>query len=209
MKYLDAINKLDENKVWDREWLKTWLAQGVEPATGWTNQASDNSNHRKTVLKLSEFVFGPASEKELVGVDKRLVAVNRRALQLSEQDYCIYDGIRTIKEQQTHVRNGTSRTMQSRHLDGLATDNVPWINGKPTWDWDGCFKIALAMDQAATELGYADLITWGGDWSRRLSDYGGDKWQAYRVAVDHYKQIHPGPDFIDGPHFEIAGPRQL
>jgi len=157
----------------------------------------------------NDFRFGAASEKEMVGVDKRLIATTRLALTYCAQDYCVYDGIRTWKEQENHVRKGTSKTMQSKHLDGLAVDLVPWINGKPTWDWDGCFKIALAMDRAATELGFAHLIRWGAAWDRKLSDFGGDKWQSYRDAVDEYKARHPGPDFIDGPHYEISGPIQL
>ena len=152
--------------------------------------------------KASGFVFGAASEAEMKGVNKDLVACNYLALQLSTQDYCCYDGIRTYKEQQQHVANGTSQTMQSKHLQGLAVDNVPWINGGPVWDWDGCYKIALAMDQAATQLGIAHRITWGGAWDRKLSDFGGSP-EAYKQAVEDYKVRHPGKDFIDGPHFEI------
>jgi len=58
------------------------------------------------------------------------------------------------------------------------------------------------MDQAATELGIAHLITWGGAWDRKLSDFGGNE-RAYQAEVEAYKIRHPGKDFIDGPHFEI------
>lgn len=149
----------------------------------------------------SNFVFGTASERELVGVEPQLVLVARRALIRSTQDFCVFDGIRSYKEQQQHVANGTSKTMKSKHLEGLAVDLVPWINGKPTWDWEGCYLIALAMDQAATELGTANRITWGGVWDRTLADFGGSA-NEYRKAVDEYKARHPGKDFIDGPHFE-------
>jgi peptidoglycan L-alanyl-D-glutamate endopeptidase CwlK len=155
----------------------------------------------------SGFKFSAASEKELQGVDKRLVACARRALELSTQDFTVFDGLRTLKEQQQHVANGTSKTMQSKHLDGLAVDLVPYINGKPTWDWTGCYKIALAMDQAATELGLAHLITWGGAWDRKLSDFGSDGWDAYKSETEKYVS-RTGKTFLDGPHFEIEGPRQ-
>lgn len=155
----------------------------------------------KVQVKTSGFIFGKASLKELEGVKTELVLCVRRALELSTQDFCVYDGLRTVKEQEQHVKNGTSKTMQSMHLKGLAVDLVPWINGGPKWDWDGCYKIAWAMDQAATEQGVANKIRWGGAWDRRLSDYGNDA-QAYVNEVRDYTQRHEGKDFIDGPHFE-------
>lgn len=150
----------------------------------------------------SGFKFGAASTAELVGVNPKLVKCVHSALAYSTQDFCVYDGIRTYKEQQQHVANGTSKTMQSKHLQGLAVDLVPWINGQPVWDWEGCYKIAVAMDRAATEQGIANRITWGGAWDRRLSDFGGDA-SAYEKEVQAYRARHPGKDFIDGPHFEI------
>jgi peptidoglycan L-alanyl-D-glutamate endopeptidase CwlK len=156
-----------------------------------------------TVQRDSGFKFGTSSERELVGVDPVLVEVTRVALKCSFQDFIVYDGIRTVKEQQRHVKNGTSKTMQSKHLEGLAVDLVPWINGKPVWDWDGCYKIAWAMDLAATELGVAHRITWGATWDRKLSDFGGDP-SAYLAEIQAYRARHAGPDFLDGPHFEIT-----
>lgn len=147
------------------------------------------------------FVLGKSSEKELIGVEPKLVKVVRFAIQLTTQDFMVYDGIRSIAEQKHYVAIGTSKTMQSKHLEGLAVDLVPWINGKPTWDWEGCYQIALAMDQAATQLGCADRITWGGAWDRTLADFEGDS-NAYKRAVQDYRARHSGPDFIDGPHFE-------
>lgn len=149
----------------------------------------------------SGFVFGKSSLKELEGVKTELVLLARRALELTTQDFCVYDGLRTAKEQAAHVKAGTSKTMQSKHLQGLAIDLVPWINGKPTWDWDGCYKIACAVDAAATEQGIAHKIRWGGAWDRTLADFGGDV-SLYKKEVEAYAARHPGKDFIDGPHFE-------
>lgn len=156
----------------------------------------------QTTRHNSGFKFGEASRKELIGVNVDLVRVTHLALKYSLQDFCVFDGLRTAKEQMQHVKNGTSRTMQSEHMKGLAVDLVPWINGKPVWDWDGCYKIACAVDRAATELGVADRITWGGAWDRRLSDYGGDP-TAYAREVQEYQRRHAGADFIDGPHYQI------
>lgn len=173
--------------------------------TGLANQATASRDEEAipAVTQFdSGFKFGASSERELVGVNADLVRVTRLALKYSTQDFTVYDGIRTVKEQQQHVKNGTSKTMQSKHLQGLAVDLVPWINGAPTWDWDGCYKIACAVDKAATELGLAHRITWGGAWDRKLSDFGGDV-SEYAKEVQAYQKRHAGPDFLDGPHFEI------
>lgn len=149
------------------------------------------------------FVWGVKSKREIPGVNKDLIECATLALtRFTTVDYFLYDGIRTVEEQRSHVKNGTSKTMASKHLDGLAVDLVPLIGGVPKWDWNGCYQIACAMDKAATILGIAHRITWGGAWDRTLADYGGDALEYARV-VEQYRQRHPGPDFIDGPHFEI------
>lgn len=159
-------------------------------------------------LPQTGFRFSVKSERELVGVHPMLVECTRDALfHYATQDFAAHDGLRTTAEQRQHVANGASRTMNSKHLrqsDGFghAVDLVPWINGGLKWDWDGCAKIAYAMDQAATRLGIADKIVWGGAWDRTLADYGSNL-DSYMEEVHAYKKRHPGPDFIDGPHFEI------
>ena len=153
--------------------------------------------------KESGFVFGTASLNELKGVDKRLVDCCHLALKYSTQDFCVYDGIRTYKEQEQHVKNGTSKTMASKHLEGLAVDLVPWTDDGPKWDWELIYPIVVAMDRAASELGIAGKITWGGVWDKKLSDYSSESSADYKKAVEEYCQRHAGSDFIDGPHFEI------
>lgn len=148
-------------------------------------------------------MLGKASLAELQGVNPDLVKCVSLALgYYTAIDFRVFDGIRTIDEQRKYVKAGTSKTMKSKHLDGLAVDLVPIIGGVLKWDWVGCYEIAKAMDAAATELGIADRITWGGAWDRQLDDFHGDA-SAYAQAVQDYKLRHPGPDFIDGPHFEI------
>ena len=150
------------------------------------------------------FKWGPKSLKELSGVKTALVECATLALErFTRIDFICHDGIRTTTEQAQHVKNGTSKTMKSKHLDGLAVDLVPIIGGIPKWDWNGCYEIACAMDKAATFLGIADKIIWGGAWDKRLSQYGGEA-AAYAQAVQDYRTRHAGSDFIDGPHFEGA-----
>lgn len=154
----------------------------------------------------STFRLSQKSEDRLAKLLPSLARVVRRAIQLSLQDFTVFETMRTIEQQRENMRKGTTRTMKSKHLaqaDGYAhaVDLVPYIGGKLVWDWDGCYKIACAMDAAATELGVADRIRWGGAWDRVLADYGNNA-SEYEREVKLYRSRHPGPDFIDGPHFE-------
>jgi len=148
------------------------------------------------------FVWSDRSKRELQNVKAELVECADLALKrFTRIDFMCYDGIRTLDEQRKHVANGTSKTMDSKHLKGLAVDLVPIIGGIPKWDWNGCYEIACAMDKAATHRGVANHIIWGGAWDKRLSQYGGEA-AAYAQAVQEYRTRHAGSDFIDGPHFE-------
>lgn len=154
----------------------------------------------------SRYSLGPKSLRELEGVHPQLVRVVQRAIELTTQDFTVHDGLRTPAEQARLKANGASKTLDSCHLKqadgfGHAVDLVPYIGGVLKWDWDGCYKIALAMDQAATEQGVAHMITWGGAWDRNLADFGGHA-RAYLEEVEAYKIRHAGKDFIDGPHYQ-------
>src|SRR3546814_14925934 len=99
--------------------------------------------------------------------------------------------------QQQHVANGTSQTMKSKHLDGLAVDLVPWV-GQPVWEWDRIYPIAFAMDQAATELGLASKFRSGGSWVRVLREFGCSI-DSYRAECAALVKRLQGNAFLDGP----------
>lgn len=152
------------------------------------------------------FVLGKGSLDRMKGVHAKLSEVVLLAIKLTQQDFTVYEGLRTLERQKKLVAQGFSKTLNSMHLPqkdgkGHAYDLVPWIDGHPVWDWTGCYKIAFAMDQAATQLGVAGNIRWGGAWDRTLADFGGDV-AAYKKETELYCARHPGKDFIDGPHFE-------
>lgn len=96
---------------------------------------------------------------KLDGVHPDLVAVVKRAIQISEQDFSVGEGLRSPSRQRELVNTGKSTTMNSRHLTGHAVDLFPY---PLSWDWNYFYPIADAMKQAAKELG-VDL-EWGGDW---------------------------------------------
>ncbi|ENW8874277.1 hypothetical protein ACFMRQ_005082, partial [Escherichia coli] len=62
-----------------------------------------------------KFRFSRRSEKNLEGVKPQLVAVVRRALELTEVDFGITEGLRSKYRQKQLVAEGKSQTMNSRH----------------------------------------------------------------------------------------------
>lgn len=149
---------------------------------------------------MSKWVFGERSEKELVGVKVPLVRVTRRALELSQVDFGVHDGMRTLAEQQEYVRRGVSQTLNSKHLTGDAVDLVPYVNGKLRWEWGPIYLIAVAVKLAAVEYGVQ--VRWGGVWDRTLNDLGANLEREVESYVERRRKAHRRA-FIDGPHFEL------
>lgn len=118
------------------------------------------------------YKLGTRSKQNLSGVHPDLVAVVKRAIEITEQDFTVIEGIRNINRQRELVKSGASQTMNSRHLTGHAVDIAPY---PLTWDWEYFKPIEVAMKQAAEEL-EIDL-EWGGDW-RSFKD--GPHWQLSR-----------------------------
>ena len=152
------------------------------------------------------YALGQRSLAQLEGVHPLLASVVHRAIKLTTQDFTVQEGLRSIETQRLYVKRGASRTMASKHLKqpdghGHAVDLVPWLNGQPRWEWSLIWAIAQAVDAAATELKVS--LIWGGVWDRRMSQYRGSA-GALQAAVDAYKVRHPGPDFLDGPHYQLA-----
>lgn len=112
--------------------------------------------------KVSKFRFSQRSLDNLKGVHPDLVAVMHRALELTEVDFVVYEGLRTVTRQKELVKSGASKTMNSRHLTGHAVDIAPYVGGV-RFDWPLYHKLAPAVKLAAAELGVA--LVWGGDWA--------------------------------------------
>src|SRR5205823_5623646 len=112
------------------------------------------------------------------------------------------EGLRTIETQRAYMKRGVTRTMNSRHLTGDAVDLVPWVEGTPRWEWPVIYPIAVAMQTAAKAEGVA--LRWGGVWDRKLAELPTDA-AGIKRAVEEYCVRHPGPDFLDGPHYELIG----
>ena len=109
------------------------------------------------------YKLGNRSKQRLVGIHPDLIRVVCRAIELTEVDFTILEGMRTVERQKKLVASGASTTMNSRHLTGHAVDLGAWVGGTIAWDWPLYYKIADAMKQASKELEIP--ITWGGDWT--------------------------------------------
>lgn len=110
----------------------------------------------------------------LSGVHPDLVSVVKLAIELSDIDFQVIEGVRSKARQEQLFKAGASQTLNSRHLTGHAVDLAALVNDSIRWDWPLYFKIADAMKKASSQLKIK--IVWGGDWRA----------------------------FKDGPHFELS-----
>lgn len=149
---------------------------------------------------MGQFTLGAKSLAELEGVHPDLVAIVRRAIELSSQDFAVHDGIRTLAQQQELVNAGASQTLDSRHITGHAVDLVPYINGKLRWEWQPIYRIADAVRMAAKEQGTP--IRWGGAWD---VDFGASAEGPEDIVAGYVARRRKAGlrAFIDGPHFEL------
>lgn len=151
-----------------------------------------------------KFVLSKLSLGRLEGVNPELVKVVKRAIEITQQDFLVVEGVRS--KEQCYINYGKGRTweqctakgvpakyaqpklakvtwlnnpLSSKHITGRAVDLVPY----PV-DWNDLSKfdqVAKAMFAAAKELGVS--IRWGADW-----DNDGN----YREKGEY-----------DSPHFEL------
>ena len=149
---------------------------------------------------MSTFDLGETSLKELLGVHEDLVAVVKRSIQLSVQDFAVHDGIRTLDEQKKLVQAGASQTLDSRHITGHAVDLVPYINGKLRWEWEPIYRIADAVRQAARELGIP--LRWGGAWDIGFTESQDSPEDLVADYVSRRRKAGKKA-FLDGPHYEL------
>lgn len=119
------------------------------------------------------FRLSQKSLDRLSGLHPDLVAVVKRAIEITEVDFAVLEGVRSKARQEQLFKQKATKTMNSRHLTGHAVDLGAYVGGSVRWDWPLYYQIADAMKAAAEELDVP--LTWGGDWKT----------------------------FPDGPHFEL------
>ena len=162
----------------------TLLEQGADINT----IASFIGMQDKQEESVSKYKLSERSLNNLKGVDERLVKVVKRAIEITEQDFVVIEGLRT--KEQMMINYGKGRTASelavhgipasyakpneakvtwlndpfaSNHAKGLAVDIVPY----PV-DWNDISKfkkINEAMQASAKEFGIK--LSYGGDWKNK------------------------------------------
>jgi peptidoglycan L-alanyl-D-glutamate endopeptidase CwlK len=117
-------------------------------------------------------VLGARSLARLEGVHPDLVRVVKRAAAMSDLDFTVLEGLRTLDRQRQLFAQKATKTMNSRHLTGHAVDLAPMLGGKVSWDWPLYHRLAKTVKAAAAAEKVP--ITWGGDW-RTFKD--GPHWE--------------------------------
>ena len=147
------------------------------------------------------FSLSKRSLDNLKGVDDRLVKVIKQAIQLTSIDFAVTEGLRSITRQEILFRNGASKTMQSKHIEGLAVDVVAYVNGRISWELPFYFKIGEAIREAADQQGV--VIRWGGAWHiNNICDTKMTMEEMNHQYILSRQSLGKKP-FIDGPHFEL------
>jgi peptidoglycan L-alanyl-D-glutamate endopeptidase CwlK len=120
------------------------------------------------------YALGPQSRARLQGVHPDLVKVVERAIELTDQDFMVLEGVRTPARQRELYAQGRTApgpkvtwTLNSNHFInpktgfGHAVDLVPF---PVDWSHTKLDVVSKAMFAAAWELGVP--IRWGADWDR-------------------------------------------
>ena len=145
------------------------------------------------------FKLSQRSLDRMKGVDERLVNVVKRAIELSEIDFVVTEGLRTKERQAELFKAGATRTMNSKHIVGKAVDLAALVGGSVRWDFGLYYKLAAAMIKAAKILN-VDL-TWGAVWDKSVLDIDDPE----KAVVDYTlrRKAQNKSVFLDGPHWEI------
>jgi peptidoglycan LD-endopeptidase CwlK len=147
------------------------------------------------------FKLSNRSLSKLEGVNDDMVRVVSRAIELTEVDFAVIQGLRTLEEQKALVAKGASQTMKSKHLDGLAVDLMAYVGGRGVWELNVYDEVADAMKAAAIEEGVA--LRWGAAWHiDDIREWDGSMEDAMNAYVDLRRSQGKRP-FIDAPHFEL------
>ena len=117
-------------------------------------------------------VLGARSLARLEGVHPDLVRVVKKAVALSDLDFTVLEGLRSVERQKQLVSQGASKTMNSRHITGHAVDLAPMIAGEVSWAWPQYHRLAKIVKAAAADEKVP--LQWGGDW-RAFKD--GPHWE--------------------------------
>jgi peptidoglycan L-alanyl-D-glutamate endopeptidase CwlK len=125
------------------------------------------------------FTLSKRSLNNLKGVHPDLIAVAKKALTLTEVDFGITEGLRSVERQKELLKAGKTETLNSRHLTGHAIDVVAYVNNAVSWELELYEKIAQAMQEASQKLGIP--VEWGGKWKSKDGPHFQLPWKEYKA----------------------------
>ena len=102
--------------------------------------------------------FGKRSKERLRGVDTRLVNVLNELVKI--MDVTIIEGLRSEQRQEKLLKEGSTKTKFSKHIEGKAVDLAPY-----PIDWndrDRFHYMGGMIRGIAKQLNIP--VRWGGDW---------------------------------------------
>lgn len=148
------------------------------------------------------FKLGKRSLTKLENVNPALVHVVHRAINITEVDFSVLEGLRTSERQRQLVDEGKSQTMLSPHLHGRAVDLGAYVDRKISWDLQYYFEIAEAMRSAAQEVKVP--LRWGAAW--HCPDICKYPATMRRLAGDYIdlRKAEGRKPFVDAVHFELG-----
>lgn len=149
------------------------------------------------------FQLSTRSLTKLQGVDERLVAVVRRAIEITTVDFGVVCGLRTEAEQIALFEKGASQIRDGgKHVEGKAVDLMAYLGDRGSWELNLYDNIADAMKQAAIENNVA--VRWGAAWNvEDIRMWRGTMEEAMNYYIDTRRKQNKRP-FIDAPHFELV-----
>lgn len=144
-------------------------------------------------------MLGKSSEAKLSTCHPHLQLVARKAIEVSDVDFGISEGHRSIEKQKEYFDKGLSKidgiTRKGKHNyePSLALDIYAFVNGKASYDPEhltylaGIFTAVANILYARGEISHK--IRWGGNW-----DMDGE------ILLDQ--------SFDDRPHIELYKPKK-
>lgn len=147
---------------------------------------------------MNKHKFGKSSEEKLSTCHQDLQLIMRKAISISDIDFGIAEGHRSIEVQQQYFKEGKSKIdgikVKGKHnyTPSLAADIYAFVNGKATWENEHITYlaglIAAVADILLEQKKITHTIRWGGNW-----DMDGE------ILLDQ--------SFDDRPHFELVKPK--
>lgn len=141
------------------------------------------------------YSFGKTSLERLNTCHNDLILIMKEAISISNIDFGISEGYRSVEDQQKYFKEGKSKIdgiiKKGKHnySPSLAVDIFPVINGSPNWENEHLSYLAGIIHAVSVILlrqaKISHKIRWGGNWNMDGT-----------ILIDQ--------SFDDRPHFELV-----